>query len=55
MSFFSFRRGDRDGDVCVSGARVCKKRDVRARCFRRISCDRFRSESPGNWLVNRVS
>ena len=34
MSFFSYRRGDRDGDVCVSGACVREKRDVRVRCFR---------------------
>ena len=36
MSFFSYRRGECDGDVCVSGACVCKKRDVRVRYFRVI-------------------
>ena len=50
MSFFSYRRGDRDGDVCVSGARVYKKCDVRAWCFRVIRAIGFVS----NRLRERV-
>ena len=54
MSFFSYRRGDRDGDVCVSGARVCKKRDVRAWCFRVIRAIGFVSNRSRDRVWNCV-